>query len=50
MNPNIYFKYCRIQRAADFLNCKTDDILHYASLGLIDLCLMVSELSAYLFL
>ncbi|EBD6540670.1 hypothetical protein C1366_01935 [Salmonella enterica] len=44
MSSNISFRYTKVNRAAELLNCKPCDILHYASLGLIELCLFVDNL------
>lgn len=32
-------EYCRIERAAELLNCKIEDILHWAGIGSISICL-----------
>ncbi|EHT8881045.1 hypothetical protein M4879_004602 [Salmonella enterica] len=48
MSSNISFRYTRVNRAAELLNCNPCDILHYASLGFIELCLFVDNLRGYL--
>ncbi|CRY83509.1 hypothetical protein [Yersinia intermedia] len=32
-------EYCRLNRAAELLDCKIDDLLHWAEIGAIELCL-----------
>lgn len=37
-------EYCRISRAASLLNCSTEDIIHWAQQGIIELCVRVYDI------
>ncbi|TLU68313.1 hypothetical protein FFB58_10510 [Enterobacter sp. MF024] len=41
-------EYCDLHRAAELLNCRVDDLLHWAEIGAIELCLKFSGLKASL--
>ena len=36
-------EYCKIERAANLLNCTVDDIFHWAELGRIELCIKIYD-------
>lgn len=41
-------EFCKLYRAAELLEVKEEDILHWASLGAIELCLLFQEQEAYI--
>lgn len=41
-------EYCDLHRAAKLLNCKVDDLLHWAEIGAIELCLKCTGFEALL--
>ncbi|MCL6335888.1 hypothetical protein EXT66_19130 [Pectobacterium carotovorum subsp. carotovorum] len=41
-------EYCTIPRAAEILNCKIADIIHFSEIGAIEFCIMLREFEASL--
>lgn len=46
LSPLLPLEYCRIERAAQLLNCEVDDILHWGAIGAIELGVYVDMMRA----